>query len=120
MLSTPFRPLLQACLCLPLLSTACATASTPASIVRTERPKLPTLPADLTRAERLQPLSAKPTGELVTIDKGILTELYERLAEAIAAVLRANTRAAAVKLERRCTTAILSTGTAPADCLAAN
>jgi len=56
----------------------------------------------------------------VTIDRGILTELYERLAEAIGAVLRANTRAAAVKLERRCTTAILSTGTAPADCPAAN
>ncbi len=56
----------------------------------------------------------------MTIDRGILTELYERLAEAIGAVLRANTRAAAVKLERRCTAAILSTGTAPADCPAAN
>jgi len=116
MLSTPSRPLLLACLCLPLLSTACATASTPASIARTERPTLPTLPTDLTKTERLQPLSAKPTGELVTIDKGILTELYERLAEAIGAVLRANTRAAAVKLERHCTAAILSTGATPPGC----
>jgi len=116
MLSTPFRPLLLASLCLPLLSTACATASTPASIARTERPKLPTLPADLTKAERLQPLSAKPTGELVTIDKGLLSELYERLAEAIAAIARGNTRAAAVKLERHCVSAILSTGVTPPGC----
>ena len=78
------------------------------------------LPPELTRAERLKPLSAKPAGELVTIDKGILAEVYERLAEAIGAVWRGNSRAAAVKLERRCTSAILSTGTAPADCPAAN
>ncbi|MDD1450804.1 hypothetical protein NHF48_007285 [Sphingomonas sp. H160509] len=77
---------------------------------------MPTLPPELTKAERLTPLSAKPTGELVAIDKGVLAELYERFAEAIAAVLRGNTRAAAVKLERRCTSAILSTGHAPADC----
>ncbi|RMB55440.1 hypothetical protein C8J44_0683 [Sphingomonas sp. PP-CE-3A-406] len=78
------------------------------------------LPAELTRTERLKPLAAKPTGELVTIDKGILAEVYERLAEAIGAVWRGNTRAAAVKLERRCASAILSTGAAPADCPAAN
>ncbi|WP_277982261.1 hypothetical protein [Sphingomonas faeni] len=71
-------------------------------------------------AERLTPLSAKPTGEPVTIDKGILTEVYERLAEAVGAVWRGNTRAAAVKLERRCTLAILSIGRAPADCPAAH
>ena len=42
MLSTPSRLRLLALLCLPLLSTACATRSTPASIARTERPTLPT------------------------------------------------------------------------------
>ncbi|MEG3167497.1 hypothetical protein U1737_04735 [Sphingomonas sp. LB3N6] len=81
---------------------------------------LPTLPPELTRSERLKPLSAKPTGELVTIDKNVLTELYERLAETIAAVWRGNTRAAAVALERHCTTAIISSGTVPAACRSAN
>lgn len=117
----PLFPLqLMALLCLPLLSTACATRSTPVSIARTDRPTLPTLPPELTKTERLTPLSAKPTGEPVTIDKGILAELYERLAEAVGAVWRGNTRAAAVKIERRCTSAILSTGRAPADCPAAH
>jgi len=57
---------------------------------------------------------------LVAVDKGVLAEVYERLAEAIGAVRRGNTRAAAVRLERRCVSAILSTGTAPAACPAAN
>jgi hypothetical protein len=42
--------------------------------------------------------------------------VLERLADAIGAVERGNNRAAGVKLERRCTAAILATGTAPADC----
>lgn len=116
MRSPLFRRLLPVILCLPLLSTACATRSTPASLARIERPALPALPAELTRTERLQPLTAKPTGELVSIDKGILTEIFERLAEAVGAVARGNTRAIGVQLERRCTAAILSTGTVPADC----
>lgn len=61
-------------------------------------------------------MTAKPSGELVTIDKGVLAELYERLAEAIGAVWRGNTRATAVKLERHCAAAILSTGVAPIGC----
>jgi hypothetical protein len=77
---------------------------------------LQTLPPELTRTERLKPLIAKPSGELVTTDKAILTELYERLAEAVAAVWRGNDRAAAVKLERRCVSAILSTGVPPTGC----
>jgi hypothetical protein len=52
----------------------------------------------------------------VTVDKGWLGEVLERLAEAIGAVERGNTRAAGVKLERRCTAAIIATGTPPADC----
>lgn len=116
MRSTPFRRLLPALLLLPCLSTACATASTPASLARTERPKLPALPAELTRTERLTPLTAKATGDLVTIDRGVLAELVERFAEAIGAVERANTRAVAVAAERRCTAAILSTGVAPSGC----
>jgi hypothetical protein len=52
----------------------------------------------------------------VSIDKGVLGELVARLAEAIGAVERANGRATAVLLERRCTAAILSTGAAPAGC----
>ena len=116
MRSKPSRPLLLAILFLPLLSTACATASTPASIARTERPVLPTLPIDLTRTERLTPLAAKPSGDLVTIDRAILTEIVERFAEAIGAVERANGRALAVLHERACAAAILATGVPPQRC----
>ena len=116
MRSIPFRRQLLAILCLPLLSTACATRSTPASIARIERPALAPLPAELTRTERLTPLTAKPSGEVVTIDRGIFAELVERFAEAIGAVERGNARAVGVRLERRCTAAILSKGSAPADC----
>jgi hypothetical protein len=77
---------------------------------------MPPLSPELTRTERLAPLAAKPTGELVTIDRGILAEFVERFAEAIGAVERGNARAVGVLQERRCTAAILSTGIAPADC----
>lgn len=120
MRTTPSRWLLPALLLLPLLSTACATRSTPPALARTERPVLPSLPAELTRTERLTPLTAKPTGEVVTINRSILAEIVERFAEAIGAVERGNSRAVAVALERRCTAAILSTGAAPADCPSAN
>ena len=116
MLSTLSRLRLMALLCLPLLSTACATRSTPASIARTERPTLPRLSPELTKVERLAPLTGRKSGELVTVDKGWLGEVLERLADAVGAVERANNRAAGVKLERRCTAAILATGTAPANC----
>jgi hypothetical protein len=46
----------------------------------------------------------------------VLAELVERFAQSIGAIERANARAIGVLLERRCTTAILATGTAPADC----
>ena len=116
MRSKPSRLLLPALLLLPLLSTACATHSTPASIARTERPTLPPLPDELTRTESLTPLTAKPSGEVVTIDRSIFAELVERFAEAIGAVERGNTRAVGVRIERRCTAAVLSTGVRPADC----
>lgn len=116
MLSTLFRLRLLALLSLPLLSTACAKTSTQASLARTERPTLPTLSPGLTKAERLAPLSGRTSGELVTVDKGWLTEVLERLAEAVGAVERGNVRAAGVKQERRCTAAILATGKEPPDC----
>jgi hypothetical protein len=52
----------------------------------------------------------------VTIDRSILSEIVERFAEAIGAVERGNARAVAVALERRCTSAIIATGSAPPDC----
>lgn len=107
---------LAASCCLPLLSTACATRSTPASLARTERPTLPSLPAELVRPERLKPLAAAPAGEAVSIDRAVLGELAERLAEAIAAVERLNTRAAGVRQLWTCTDAAFRTGTAPAGC----
>ncbi|UYY60091.1 hypothetical protein [Sphingomonas sp. S2-65] len=106
----------MALLSLPLLSTSCAKTSTLASIARTERPTLPKLSPELTRAERLTPHSGRKSGELVTVDKGWFGEALERYAEAVGAVERANNRAAGVKLERRCTAALFATGLAPADC----
>lgn len=87
-----------------------------ASLARTERPKLPALPEALTRTETIKPLAAPQTGELVSVPKAFLAELLERFAEAIAAVGRGNRRATAVRHERTCLDAILSTGTAPAGC----
>jgi hypothetical protein len=95
---------------------ACATPSTRPSIERTERARLPAQSAELTRTETLKPLSAAPSGELMTIDKGIFAELVERLAEAAAAVARLNSRVVASRTERRCIEAIWQAGVAPADC----
>lgn len=105
-----------AILCLPLLSTACAPALTRASIARIERPVPPALPSDLTRTERLEPLTAKPSGKLMTIDQAIFLEIVERLAEAIGAVERGNGRAVAAAHERECLRAIFSTGATPKGC----
>jgi len=103
---------------LPLASTlsACLHPSTPSSIARTERPKLPTLNPELTQTEKLTPIGKPETGELVTVDKGWLAAVLDRLAEAIGAVTRGNERAGGVKLERQCTAAVLETGKAPASC----
>lgn len=87
-----------------------------ASIARTERVKLPPLPEALTRTETIAPLTAPQTGELVSVPKAFLAELIERLAEAVAAVGRGNVRAVAVRQERTCLDAIISTGTTPAGC----
>lgn len=116
MRSMPFRPALMALLCLPLLSSACATSSTRASIARTERAKLPTLSPELTRTERLASIAGKATGELVAIDRGVLAELTTTAAAAIGAVERLNTRIGGLVRERACTAAIFATGTAPAGC----
>ncbi|USU06278.1 hypothetical protein NF699_06355 [Sphingomonadaceae bacterium OTU29LAMAA1] len=77
---------------------------------------LPTLSPDLTRVERLKPITGKLSGELVAVDRGWLAEAMERLGEAIGAVERGNVRAGAVKQERRCVSAVLSTGIAPPSC----
>ncbi len=116
MRSKPFRPALLALLLLPLLSSACATRSTPASIARTDRPQLPKLAADLTRTERLAPIAAEPTGELVTIDRGVLAGITTAAAEAIGAVERLNTRIGGIIQERACTAAVFASGVAPAGC----
>ncbi|WP_433910359.1 hypothetical protein [Sphingomonas yabuuchiae] len=81
-----------------------------------ERPSLPPLPANLTKTEQLDPLTAKPSGKLITIDQAVFLEIVTRLAEAIGAVERGNGRAVAIAQERECQRAILSTGTAPKGC----
>jgi len=116
MRSMPSRLLLLATLSLPLLSSACATRSTPASLARTERPAMPTLPAELVTTERLAPLAGKASGEQVSIDKGVLAELVERAAQAIGAVERGNHRAAGVKALWSCVDTIMRTGVTPAAC----
>lgn len=109
-------PLLALLLCLPLLSTGCVTASTKASRARTERPTLPVLPTELVRPERVKPLDGMTSGQPVTIDRGVLTELYERLAETTAAIERGNNRAGGVKRWWTCVDAIWRTGKTPAEC----
>jgi hypothetical protein len=116
MRSMPSRPALLALLLLPLLSTACVTRSTPASIARTERPRLPKLSAELTRTERLAPIAAEPTGELVTIDRGVLAGITSIAAEAIGAVERLNARIGGIIQERVCTAGVFETGVAPPGC----
>jgi hypothetical protein len=116
MRSPMFRLQLLALLCLPLLSTACATASTPVSLARTERAAMPALPPELVKTEHLAPIAAKPAGELVSIDKGVLDELLERFAQAIGAVERGNNRAGGVKALWTCVDAIMRTGAQPAGC----
>jgi len=75
-----------------------------------ERPALPSIPTDLTKRERLKPLTAEDSGQLVAIDRGVLAELYERLAEAIGAVERGNLRAGRVEQWWRCVDAIWQSG----------
>lgn len=116
MRSSLSRRLLPAMLCLPLLSTACVTRSTPASIVRTERPTLPKLSAELTRTERLAPIAVAPTGDLVAIDRGVLTGITTAAAEAIGAVERLNRRMGGIIQERVCIAAVFATGVTPAKC----
>jgi hypothetical protein len=116
MRSTLSRRLLPVILFLPLLLTSCGTVSTRPSLARTERPTLPPLPAELRKTERLAPLTAKPSGQLVTVDRSILTELAERFMEAIGAIERGNQRAVATNQERECQRAILATGAAPKGC----
>jgi len=113
---TMFRLQLLTLLCLPLLSTACAKPSTRVSLARTERAMMPALPPELVKTEHLAPIAAKPGGEQVSIDKGVLDELLERFAQAIGAVERGNNRAGGVGMFWSCATAIIETGVRPKWC----
>ena len=115
--SRPRRLLLSIALFLPLLSTACATASTKASRARMERPDLPPRPGELARTERLKPLSAVArAGDEVTISRTVLEEVYTRLGEAIGAVERGNARIVGNNRVWACTATIFTTGKVPAEC----
>jgi hypothetical protein len=70
---------------------------------------MPALPPELVKTEYLSPIAAKPTGELVLIDKGFLKEMLERFSETIGAVERGNNRANAVKVLWECTSRIFRT-----------
>lgn len=114
-----FSPrLLVALLCLLPLSIGCVTASTKASRARTERPTLPALPTELVKPERVKPLDGVANGRTVSIDQGVLVELYDRLAETTAAIERGNNRAAGVKRLWGCVEAIWTTGKTPEACRA--
>lgn len=71
---------------------------------------MPTLSPDLVATERVVPLTAKPSGVLVSIDKSVLDEMAAQSAALIGAVTRANNRAAGVKKWRRCVAAVFETG----------
>jgi hypothetical protein len=77
---------------------------------------MPALPPELVKTEHLAPIAAKPVGELVSIDKGVLDELLERFAQAIGAVERGNNRAGGVKALWICVDAIMRTGVQPVGC----
>lgn len=77
---------------------------------------MPALPPELVKTEHLTPITAKPAGELVSIDKGILDDLLERFAQAIGAVERGNNRAGGVKALWSCVDAIMKTGAHPSTC----
>ena len=116
----PLRSLAMAlALFLPLLSTACATSSTRALRARTERPDLPPRPSELTRTERLRPLTAVPgADDEMRISRAVLRELYERLADAIGAVERGNNRIVGNNRLWACTEAVWRTGKTPEGCAA--
>jgi len=114
MRSMLFRRLLPLALCLPLLSTACSTVSTPASLARTERPRLPELPPNLTQTETLVPIAPHPSGQTVTIDKAVLSAITDALAEATGAVERLNGRVQGLVKSYSCTKAALEKETAKA------
>jgi hypothetical protein len=94
----------------------CAPLSTPSSLTRTERPRLPTLSDEATKTERLPALTGKKSGELILIDKGDYGEQLDLLAEAIGAVARLNNRQGARNSYDRCVKAIFETGKVPATC----
>ena len=110
---------LLASLPLLLLLEACPGStppSTASSIARTERPQLPRLDPALVKRETLTPMSGRRSGEPITVDKGWLTELVERFAEAAAAVARGNTRAGGVEAERACVAGVFETGVLSPGC----
>lgn len=110
---------LSLALSLSLLSTACVTASTKASRVRTDRPEMPTRDTNLTRTEKLRPLTAQPKpGDEVTISRTVLEELYQRFGEAIGAIERGNNRITGNNALWACVDAIWKTGKTPAGCKA--
>lgn len=74
---------------------------------------MPARPTDLTRTERLKPLTATSrAGDEVTISRSLLEEVYERLAEAIGAVERGNNRIRGNNRLWACTDVIWRTGRA--------
>lgn len=77
---------------------------------------MPTLPEELVKTERLAQIAGKPSGELVSIDKGVLAELVERFAQAAGAIERGNNRAGGVRKLWTCVDAIMRTGIKPANC----
>lgn len=77
---------------------------------------LPTPSDDLTRTERLTPLSGRRSGEMILIDKGEYQEQLDLLAEAIGAVTRLNDRQGARNAYDRCVRAIFETGRKPPAC----
>lgn len=77
---------------------------------------MPTLPEELVKTERLASIAGKPSGELVSIDKGVLAEILERFAQAAGAIERGNNRAGGVRKLWTCVDVIMRAGVAPVGC----
>lgn len=64
----------------------------------------------------MKPLTGEPSGQLVTIDRGVLRELTTRLGEAVGIIERDQNRKGGVKRLWACVAAIYRTGKASPDC----
>lgn len=73
-------------------------------------------PAELATPERPDHVALKPSGEMVTVDKGMLSQLTDGYVGALGMVARLNLRIAGFSAWAACQKASLATGQSPPGC----